>query len=123
MDTRPPIGGVFNAGNYDVRVPADISSIDGASCGLPTNSNAAARLEPPRQIATGLWTFNGCMLTSGAVLYDVTVSISFPGGEHVVVPVIKETNPVGVTRFKIEVNRAVVGGASPTFYANRAARR
>lgn len=112
----------FAPASYDVRVPADISWIVGANCGFSTDQNPAARLEPPRQTATGLWTFDGCIVSAGSVLYDVTLSLSFPSGEHLAIAAVEETSRYGETRFKVEVNRASIGGASPTFYANYARR-
>lgn len=118
--THPPTDSPFVPANYDVRLPADISGITGANCGFPSIQVPGARFEPARQMATGLWRFDGCVISAGSVYYDLTLVLSFPSGEQVTVPAVARTNRDGETRFSVEVNRATVNGAKATLYANYA---
>ena len=121
--TINPIARPFLAGAYDTWFPVDISpSASEPNCGFPADWKLAGRLDLPIEKTSGVWTYAGCIASPGQVLYDVTLVLTFPGGETVARTVLDKTNRDSEARFVIEVQRSSLVGAEARMYFNNRAK-
>ncbi len=73
-----------------------------------------------RPLASGR--FYGCIASAGNAFYNVNLTIDFPDSQTFVFPVLDTTDRAAEARFRVEVRRASVSGASATIYCDQSRR-